>query len=210
MIISGSAREAAAPELCRARCEGRCKARSQAGDVAIRLIPPPPTNSLLFRVHALASPTGIHRVSPSPPVFFLFVSRPYVLNRYSRIPVAQPQEYKYRIPPGYPCRGGVNPNPESHTDRSTCTAHAQMPTPFLSLFRVASLPPTGIRSLPPISLLPFSCRLAFTRYCHCQYCMVYGIDTGGRVGVVYCALVVQWYSNSVSKADGGDNTRMID
>jgi len=24
----------------------------------------------------------------------------YVLNRYSRIPVAQPHEYEYRIPPG--------------------------------------------------------------------------------------------------------------
>ena len=27
----------------------------------------------------------------------------YMLNRYSRIPVAQPQEYEYRIPPGSPC-----------------------------------------------------------------------------------------------------------
>jgi len=27
----------------------------------------------------------------------------YVLNRYSRIPVAQPQENEYRIPPGEPC-----------------------------------------------------------------------------------------------------------
>jgi len=33
--------------------------------------------------------------------------------------------------------------------------------------------------------------LAFTRYCHCQYCMVYGMYKGGRVGAVYCALVVQ-------------------
>jgi len=52
--------------------------------------------------------------------------------------------------------------------------------------------------------------LAFKRYCHCQYCMVYGIHEGGRVGVVYCALVVQWYCNSVSDADGGGNKRMID
>ena len=52
--------------------------------------------------------------------------------------------------------------------------------------------------------------LAFTRYCHCQYCMVYGIYKGGRVGVVWCALVVQWYCNSVSEADRWDNTRMID
>jgi len=45
--------------------------------------------------------------------------------------------------------------------------------------------------------------LAYTRYCHCQYCMVYCIHKGGRVGVVYCALVVQLYCNSVSNADGG-------
>jgi len=33
--------------------------------------------------------------------------------------------------------------------------------------------------------------LAFTRYCYCQSCMVYGIHTGGWRGVVYCAMVVQ-------------------
>ena len=33
----------------------------------------------------------------------LVTCRAYVLNRYSRIPVAQPQEYEYRIPPGEPC-----------------------------------------------------------------------------------------------------------
>jgi len=33
--------------------------------------------------------------------------------------------------------------------------------------------------------------LAFTRYCHHQYCMVYGIQGGGRLGGVYCAIVVQ-------------------
>jgi len=27
----------------------------------------------------------------------------YVLNMYSRIPVEQPEEYEYRIPPGEPC-----------------------------------------------------------------------------------------------------------
>jgi len=32
---------------------------------------------------------------------------------------------------------------------------------------------------------------AFTRYCHDQYCMVYGIYTGGRGRVVYCAIDVQ-------------------
>ena len=34
-------------------------------------------------------------------------------------------------------------------------------------------------------------RLAFTRYCHHQYCMVYGTPKGGRRGVTYCAIVVQ-------------------
>jgi len=34
--------------------------------------------------------------------------------------------------------------------------------------------------------------LAFTRYCHHQYCMVYGITRGGvGGGGVYCAMVVQ-------------------
>jgi len=34
--------------------------------------------------------------------------------------------------------------------------------------------------------------LAFTRYCHHQYCMVYGIQMGGRWGGgVYCAMAVQ-------------------
>jgi len=33
--------------------------------------------------------------------------------------------------------------------------------------------------------------LAFTRYCNAQYCLVYGMKTGGRKGVAYCALVFQ-------------------
>jgi len=31
--------------------------------------------------------------------------------------------------------------------------------------------------------------LAFTRYCHCQYCVVYIIITGGRGETWYCAIV---------------------
>jgi len=38
---------------------------------------------------------------------------------------------------------------------------------------------------------PTAWQLAFTRYCYYQYCMVYGIHKRGRVGVVYCALIVQ-------------------
>jgi len=30
-----------------------------------------------------------------------------------------------------------------------------------------------------------------TRYCHHQYCMVYGIKRRGRWGGLYCAMVVQ-------------------
>jgi len=39
--------------------------------------------------------------------------------------------------------------------------------------------------------------------------MVYGIYKGSRVGVVYCAVVVQEYCNRVSKVDGGGSIRMI-
>ena len=42
-----------------------------------------------------------------------------------------------------------------------------------------------------IATLEVRCRLAFTRYCHDQYLMVYAIQTGGRWGFVYCAIVVQ-------------------
>ena len=31
--------------------------------------------------------------------------------------------------------------------------------------------------------------LAFTRYCNCQYCVVYIAITGGRGGTLYCAIV---------------------
>ena len=34
-------------------------------------------------------------------------------------------------------------------------------------------------------------RLAFTRYCNAQYCMVYGVKTGRRKGVECCAIVLQ-------------------
>jgi len=53
--------------------------------------------------------------------------------------------------------------------------------------------------------------LAFTRHCYSQYCMVYGMKTGGRRGVEYCAIVLQYYCNRVGNAGGGGgNSRMID
>jgi len=34
-------------------------------------------------------------------------------------------------------------------------------------------------------------QLAFTRYCNAHYCMLYGVKTGGRKGVEYCAIAMQ-------------------
>ena len=48
--------------------------------------------------------------------------------------------------------------------------------------------------------------LDFTRYCQHQYCMVYGIQKGGRWLGVYCATVVQSYCNGVGFASGGGVT----
>ena len=43
--------------------------------------------------------------------------------------------------------------------------------------------------------------LAFIRYCHQQYCRVYGIQQGGRGGgVVYCVIDVQTYCRSADNA----------
>jgi len=39
--------------------------------------------------------------------------------------------------------------------------------------------------------------------------MVYGIQKGGRGGVVYCALDIHQHCNSVGNADGRGNKRMI-
>ena len=44
--------------------------------------------------------------------------------------------------------------------------------------------------------------LAFTRYCHHQYCMVCEIQKEGQGEVVHCATVVQQYGNSVGNAGG--------
>jgi len=54
------------------------------------------------------------------------------------------------------------------------------------------------------------CRLALTRYWYYQYCLVYGIQKGGRGGVVYCPIAVQEHCNSVGNAGGRGNERMID
>jgi len=62
-------------------------------------------------------------------------------------------------------------------------------------------PPPG---LTPVRERSSSCRyLAFTRSCHSQYCMVYGIQkrSGGGV-VVFCAIVVQSYCISAGNAGG--------
>jgi len=46
-----------------------------------------------------------------------------------------------------------------------------------------------IYDAPPTPLL--YALLAYTRYCHYQYGIVYGITREGRGGVVYCAQVAQ-------------------
>jgi len=58
------------------------------------------------------------------------------------------------------------------------------------------LPPdihVPIQTLTPSPRVKGSAKeyLAFTRDCYAQYCMVYGIQTRGRRGVEYCAIVVQ-------------------
>jgi len=62
--------------------------------------------------------------------------------------------------------------------------------------------------------------LAFTRYCYCQYCIVYGIHKGFRVGVRilrnHCAIVLQqcgqcrrtndWYVHKTTRSNTGQGT----
>jgi len=52
--------------------------------------------------------------------------------------------------------------------------------------------------------------LAFTRYCNAQYRMVYGVKTGGRKGVEYCAIGLQQDCNRVGDSSGRGNKRRID
>jgi len=63
----------------------------------------------------------------------------------------------------------------------------------------------GTRQTPPRRAQTASRdgRLTFTGYCHDQHCRVYGLLKGGRGGVVYCAMVVQWYCHRVGFAVGG-------
>jgi len=44
--------------------------------------------------------------------------------------------------------------------------------------------------------------VAFTRYSHYQYRVVYGIQKEGRRGVMYCAIVVQSFCTSAGNAGG--------
>ena len=52
--------------------------------------------------------------------------------------------------------------------------------------------------------------LAFTRYCYYQYCMVYGIQKGGRRRVVYCPIAVQIIAPAWAMQAGRKNEKMID
>jgi len=96
--------------------------------------------------------------------------------------------------------------PTGDTDRDKGGATA--PTQVSSGMRMTSLGQGG--TTRPDATRRGCDDLAFTQYCHYQYCMMYGIHRGGRVGVVYRAFVLQQYCNSVSNAGGGGDKRMID
>jgi len=65
-----------------------------------------------------------------------------------------------------------------------------------------TIPPGGADPLYCHKDHLFTWSLSFTRYCHYQYCMVYGINRGSRGGVIYCARVAQSYCRSVGDANG--------
>jgi len=75
-----------------------------------------------------------------------------------------------------------------------CSCHVFVCDLFLFLHAATSrVPVSGRSQLTPLpSCIHQAWPLAFTRYCHHQYCMVYGIQGGGgRWGAVYCAMSVQ-------------------
>jgi len=57
---------------------------------------------------------------------------------------------------------------------------------------------------------PQACVLTFTRYCHCQYCMLYGIRRGGRGGgrILHNSQAIVF--QSCGHCRWGSNKRMID
>ena len=66
---------------------------------------------------------------------------------------------------------------------------------FLSPLQARVHPLSGAKTPTPRLLVCYARSgarlLAFTRYCNAHYCMVYGVKTGGRKGVKYCAIVMQ-------------------
>jgi len=54
----------------------------------------------LLQALAMLACSEDERVQVNAHILLISWCRSYVLNTYSRIPVTQPQEYEYRIPPG--------------------------------------------------------------------------------------------------------------
>ena len=84
-------------------------------------------------------------------------------------------------------------------DGAALRSHASPPPAVC--FRFVSEQACGVTPAPPYGMLQVGettaalrCHaspppaLAFTRYCNAQYCMVYGVKTGGRKGVECCAI----------------------
>ena len=68
-----------------------------------------------------------------------------------------------------------------------CVTHHVLPPPPLlterrCYFGLLERGCDAVRSLGHLRLLGAHGALAFTRYCHCQYCMVYGITQAGSGG----------------------------
>jgi len=79
-------------------------------------------------------------------------------------------------------------------DRAAATLCELRLSYLQSRYRTVSCSAELSKTGPPrlyVSYVYLIYNLAFTRYCHDQYCMVYGLLKGGREGVVYCAVAVQ-------------------
>ena len=73
--------------------------------------------------------------------------------------------------------------------------NAPVPTTAAAAAAGAEVAAAGLQVASPAAvsghLAAAQCEFAFTRYCRCQYCIVYGIQKGVGGGVVYCAIDVQ-------------------
>jgi len=124
-------------------------------------------------------------------------------SNYSDSEVRKRQVLKRRRPYPYTCAGAGTPRSTSLSGHACPAAACQielLSLPSVSCYRPWSPPPgpgPGCIHVKAGWLMgPGGLRwsrgcLAFTGYCHHQYCMVHGIHKGGRWGGVYCAMVEQ-------------------